>query len=125
MNDDDQHDEPQRKTVGRPFEKNDSRINKSGRPRSYDEFRRIAQQIAGEDVPGADGNTLTRAEALLRQWARSKVPALQLAFAAYAFGPIPTKIEASSLVSGTRLILRWPDEDPEHPNYKPPGKDSW
>lgn len=111
MNDDDQHDdEPQRKNVGRPFAKGDSRINRGGRPRHFDTFRKLAQRISHEKVIGPDGDALTRAESLLRSWSKSKCPQLQLAFVQYAYGAPPTKIETTGLEDKPTLILHWAHE---------------
>jgi hypothetical protein len=105
------NDDPQRKPVGRPFCRGDSRINRAGRPKGFDEVRALAQMIAGEDVVGADGNTITRAELLLRQWSRSKNPMLQKLFVEIAFGPVPpTKVEANALKPRTTLFLHFPHE---------------
>src|SRR5260370_17109261 len=61
------------------FVPGDKRINRKGRPRSFDEIRKLAQKILSETVTTRDGETLTGAEALLRSWATSREPALQLA----------------------------------------------
>ena len=106
MNDE---EKPQRKPVGRPFEKGDSRINRAGKPRHFDAFRELAQAISHEKVIGPDGNTLTRAEALLRSWSKSKCLQLKLAFAQYAYGKPPEKVEAN-LEPQTRLILHYAHE---------------
>lgn len=53
---------------------------------------------------------MTRGEALLRSWVKSRIPALQLAFAAYAWGKPPEKIEAEGLQPKTRLILHYAHE---------------
>jgi hypothetical protein len=103
------NDEPQRKPVGRPFEKDDSRINRAGKPRHFDAFRELAQAISHERVIGPDGNTLTRVEALLRSWSKSKCPQLQLAFVQYAYGKPPEKIEAN-LEPKTTLRLYYAHE---------------
>jgi hypothetical protein len=106
-------DELQHKTFGKPFETGDVRINRSGRPRSFDEFRRIAQEIADEPVIGAAGDTLSRAESILRSWAKSKVPQLQMAFIQYCYGAPPTKIETNALQPGTTLRLYYAHERPD------------
>jgi hypothetical protein len=104
------NDDTQPKTPGRPFHSGDSRINRHGRPKYFDQFRKLAQQISHEKVIGPDGNTITRAEQLLRRWSQSRVPALQLAFAAYAFGRPPDKLEVDELQPRTRLILHYAHE---------------
>jgi len=101
---------PQRKTVGRPFEKNDSRINKSGRPKTFDELRRTADLIASEMVPGPNGEMISRGELLLRSWIKSKNPLLQRAFIEYWVGKVPDRIEAEGLQPSTRLILHYAHE---------------
>ena len=58
----------------------------------------------------AGGNKITRAEQLLRSWAKSRVPALQLAFAAYAWGKRPDKIEAEGLQPKTTVRLFYAHE---------------
>jgi hypothetical protein len=116
------NDEPQRKPVGRPFSKGDRRINKLGRPKHFNTFRRLAQQIAGEDVIGPDGNTLSRIEMLLRQWSRSKSPVLQKLFVEIAFGPPPQRVETTGLEAKTVLHLHYAHEEPgyEHKAAVPP-----
>ncbi len=79
----------------RPFVKGDPRINRKGRPRSYDELRKLAQAIAHETTTDNQGNEITTAVAILRSWARSKQPSLQIAFIEYAYGSPPSKIETS------------------------------
>lgn len=79
----------------KPFTKNDPRINRNGRPKSFDALRKLAQQIAHEVVKAGgvevviDGHKVTVAEAILRQWATSKDARLQQAFMEYAFGKPP------------------------------------
>src|SRR5215475_15990302 len=101
---------PQRKTVGRPFKKNDKRINRSGRPKTFDELRRTADMIASELVPGPDGEMISRGELLLRSWIRSKNPILQRSFIEYWVGKVPDRIEAEGLQPKTRLILHYAHE---------------
>jgi hypothetical protein len=132
MNEDEHDDEPRRNIAGlRPFKKNDPRINRSGKPRSFLEFRKLAQQIAAERVISASGDWVTRAEALLRKWEKSKNPQLQKAFIEYAFGPPPQKLETDALENKTHLVLYYAHEreaierennDREVLTLKPPGE---
>src|SRR5215471_7225002 len=110
----------ERKTVGRPFEKNDSRINKSGRPKTFDELRRTADMIASEMVPGPNGEMISRGELLLRNWIKSKNPLLQRAFIEYWVGKVPERIEAEGLEPKTNLILHFAHEEPSEFSYLPP-----
>ena len=77
------------------FVKGDPRINRKGRIRTFSEFRKIAQEIASRAVVTKDGRTIKKGEALLEEWSNSKEPQLQKAFAEYAFGKVPDKLEAS------------------------------
>jgi|SRR5215475_3302493 len=111
---------PQRKTVGRPFKKNDKRINRSGRPKTFDELRRTADMIASELVPGPDGNIISRGELLLRSWIKSKNPILQRSFIEYWVGKPPDHIELNTLEPKTHLILHFSHEEPSEFSYLPP-----
>jgi hypothetical protein len=92
--------------TGKGFVKGDPRCNRNGRPRGFDELRRVAQMIANEDVVGADGRTISRVELLFRRWSRSKNPMLQKLFVEIAFGPVPpTKLEVNELEPRTTLTL--------------------
>jgi hypothetical protein len=76
------------------FKKGDPRINRKGRPKSFDALRELAQQIAHEAVIVGD-KKFTVAEAILRQWAQSKNPQLQRAFIEIAYGKVPDNVEVN------------------------------
>ena len=85
----------------KPFKRGDARINRRGRPKSFDALRTLTQQIAHEVVTRdgepvvMGGHALTVVEAILRQWAQSKNPALQLRFMEIAYGKVPDRVEVS------------------------------
>ena len=104
-----------RRVRGKPFKKGnqhrfkkgeDPRRNAGGRPKSFDCFRAIAQRIAQEVT--RDG--LTEAEALLREWRNSPEPTLQKAFAEYAFGKVPDKLETTGIENKSVLVLHFDHE---------------
>jgi hypothetical protein len=99
-----------RRVIGKPFARGDARINRDGRPRGFDEMRKLAQRIAAEKVVDSDGNSLTVAEAILRSWAKSNEPQLQRAFIEYAFGKVPDKLETNPLENKQTLILHYGHE---------------
>lgn len=88
------------------FTKADPRINRKGRPKSFDALRSLAQEIANEKAKSGgstlviDGHAVTVAEAILRQWASSKDWQRQKGFIEIAYGKVPDKIE----VSGDTII---------------------
>ena len=73
----------------KPFAKGDKRINRKGKPKDFTALRALAQTSAHEDI--SDGMTVT--EAILRKWAGSKDPRLQLQFMEVAFGKVPSPVE--------------------------------
>lgn len=92
----------------KPFVKGDKRINRKGRPKSFDALRKLAQQIAAEDLQSTDGDVVTRIEALLRVMSSSKNPADRALFLAYAFGKPKEEIAMNN--SGetvTKVIIEY------------------
>ena len=85
----------------KPFVKGDKRINRKGRPKSFDALRKLAQQIAAEELQSTDGDTITRIEALLRVMSTSRNPADRKTFLEYAFGKPKDEVEHSGNVSLT------------------------
>jgi len=84
------------------FKKGDPRINRKGRPKSFDALRDLARQIAHEvatDTAGVplvrSGRKVTVAEAILRKWASSNNAKLQTQFIEVAFGKVPAPIEVA------------------------------
>ena len=82
---------------GKPFTKGDPRINRNGRPKSFDQLRALAQEIAHEvakDKTGhevtVNGKRATVAEMILRQMATD--PKRQQQFIEVAFGKVPTPV---------------------------------
>ena len=88
--------------TGKGFVKGDPRINRKGRPKTFDSLRHLAQTIAEEKArDGAgnvilyDGRPLTIGEAILRRWAGSKDAHLQMHFIEVAYGKVPDKQEVT------------------------------
>ena len=103
------------------FVKGDPRINRKGRPRSFDQLRSLAQQIAHEILVAKDGTQLSVADAILRSWAKSKEPFLQNKFMEIAFGKVPDKIETTGLENKTTLILHYAHQRPDILERSRPG----
>ena len=84
--------------TGKGFTKGDPRINRNGRPKSFDQLRALAQEIAHEvakDKTGhevtVNGKRATVAEMILRQMATD--PKRQQQFIEVAFGKVPQPVE--------------------------------
>ena len=80
---------------GKPFVKGDPRINRKGRPKSFDAMRELALQIAHEVAQSKgecvviNGKKATVTEMILRKWASSGNHILQKAFIEIAYGKVP------------------------------------
>lgn len=88
-----------RRHGGKPFSKGDPRINRKGRPKSFDALRALALQIAheaklkdGEPIT-IEGHVVTVVEDILRSWATSRNPLLQKSFIEVAFGKVPDEVK--------------------------------
>jgi hypothetical protein len=91
-----------KRVYGKPFKKGDERINRKGRPSTFDEFRKLAIDLAKEPLVDKNGNPVklpgcddipTRSKAILLQWAQSTDIRKQEKFIEYAFGKVPQKTE--------------------------------
>ena len=80
----------------KPFTKGDKRINRKGRPKSFDALRKLAQSIAAEELQSTDGDVITRIEALLRVMSTSRNPADRKTFLEYAFGKPKEEVDVTS-----------------------------
>ena len=95
------------------FAKGDARINRKGRPKQFDAFRRLAVDMAGRPagdadgspVVGADGNPVTFAQAILLGWATSESPEAQRMFVEYAYGKVPAVTEITGKDGGDLRII--------------------
>ena len=94
----------------KPFVKGDPRINRKGRPKSFDALRALAQQIAHEkakikgETVVIEGHSVTVTEMIVRQWAQSGNAKLQQAFIEIAFGKVPNALELSGKGGGDLIF---------------------
>ena len=89
----------------KPFKKKDPRINRYGRPKSFDVVRKLAQRIAAEPVAEKNGYTVTRIEAMLLGMSSSKNPTDRKTFLEYAYGKVKEEIELAGK-DGAPLIIK-------------------
>ena len=108
---------PKQPPHGVPFQKGDPRINRKGRPKSFDALRALAQEIANEAAKKRDGEPIiidghivTVAEAILRQWSTSNNPMLQMRFIEITYGKVPDVHELTGK-DGSDVIIKVVYED--------------
>lgn len=104
--------------TGKPFEKGDPRINRKGRPHSFDAARKLAQAKMNEPAIGPDGKPITKtvngkevivtnAEMFFEAWMKSKD---RKSFAEFAYGKVKEEVELTGK-DGEPLIPTPPDEE--------------
>jgi hypothetical protein len=88
-----------------PFVKGDSRINRKGRPKSFDKLRSLAVEMASEQAVDKNGNPIlyngkpvTNAQLIMYQWLTDKK--YQKDFIEVAFGKVPVAIDLSAEFNG-------------------------
>ena len=93
-----------KRVFGVPFKKGDPRINRKGRPNTFNEFRKLAVDLAKEPLVDKNGDPVkfpgrtditSRSKAILLQWAQSTDIRKQEKFIEYAFGKVPQKTEVT------------------------------
>lgn len=96
---------------GKPFVKGDPRINRSGRPKTFDQLRSLAQEIAHEAAARGgkpvivNGKTVTVTEVIMRQWAQSKDPRLQQKFIEVAYGKTSEQVLLTGSVANVEMTV--------------------
>ena len=104
--------------TGKGFVKGDKRINRKGRPKSFDALRKLAQSIAAEELQSTDGDVITRIEALLRVMSTSRNPADRKTFLEYAFGKPKDEVDVTNSDGSLKppqvieIIRTYKDNDP-------------
>lgn len=88
------------------FKPGDPKINRKGRPKTFDMARELAQQIGHEVLKGEgdkpvvrDSGIVTRIEGILREWSISRNFQKQREFMAYAVGKPKEEHEHSGNVT--------------------------
>ena len=99
----------------KPFKKGDPRINRNGRPKSFDALRKLAQQLSSEVAKDRDGNELIRdghkvtiAEMVLFQMMSDKKQRKE--FLEIAFGKVPSEIMLGNK-DGKSFMVDWDAAD--------------
>lgn len=96
----------------RPFRKNtdaggpDPRINRKGRPKGFDELRKLAQEIGAEE----DGNATVIYNAL-RKLAKSRSGKEIKTFLEYAYGKVRDEVDVTSGGGQLKIVFEYENND--------------
>ena len=91
------------------FVKGDPRINRKGRPRTFDAVRKLAIKIAGEQ---ADEEEVSRVVVMLRNMARSDNPSDRALFLAYAYGKPKDEVDVTTGGEKiNKIVIEYADND--------------
>lgn len=90
-----------KRTIGKPFAKGDPRINRKGRPRSFQAFRELTQDVLHEEARDNNGQPIvvnghiaTNAEMIVRSWLTDRKRQKDLVES--AFGKVPLNVDLTS-----------------------------
>jgi hypothetical protein len=93
-----------------PFVKGDARINRNGRPRTFDAWRKLSIEIMREpakdkngDPIYIDGHIATNAEMIARSWLKD--PKKQKDLVEAAFGKVPDVIDLKNTGDVTLRVI--------------------
>lgn len=99
----------------KPFVKGDPRINRKGRPKSFDQLRDLAQKLANEAAKDSEGKPLVLSDGTIAT--QTQVILLKLMrdnperFLEIAFGKVPQPIEGPGEDGEIVLLVKYADNN--------------
>ncbi|MFA5416942.1 MAG: hypothetical protein WC341_00650 [Bacteroidales bacterium] len=86
--------DPPKRVIGVPFEKGDKRINRRGRPKTFEALRKTAIKMLNESIKSSDGKIdISHLELILKDWLNSQNFQKQQAIIHTAYGKVPDSVQ--------------------------------
>lgn len=103
---------------GKGFEAHPEHINRNGRPKQFDELRKMIVDMGNDEIEIEVGKgkskkkiKVTRFERILMDWFNSQSFEKQQAIIAHGFGKVPDKLDIGGQLKVIRVRLNKPEDN--------------